>query len=150
MEFFWDSALTEASTTVQGLRSIGVHVGLNTFKMKLYTRKDFLKLPERTIYSRVDSGSGDLCHGLFCKTSGPEYGKDWVEQDLISEAGFPNGITDGFDAIQYQLNLRDSFQDFQTDLDCAGRDGMFEDSDVFVVWDKSDISKLIQYLSDCI
>ena len=118
--------------------------------MKLFTRQEFLKLPERTIYSRVNQGDGDLCQGLFCKTSGPEYGNDWVEQDLISEAGYPNNITDGWVSIQYQLSLRDSFQDFKTDLDCAGRDGMFEDSDVFVVWDKSDISKLIQYLSDCI
>lgn len=119
-------------------------------KMKLYTRTDFLKLPERTIYSRVDQGCCDLCYGLFCKTSGPEYSNDWVEQNLISEAGFPNNIKDGFDAIEYQLNLRDSFQEFHTDLDCAGRDGMFEESDVFVVWDKSDILKLIRYLSDCI
>ena len=118
--------------------------------MRLYTRKEFLKLPERTIYSRVDKDCGDLCYGLFCKISGQEYGDDWVEQDLISESGFPNNIADGFEAIQYQLNLRDSFLDFQTDLDCAMRDGMFEHSDVFVVWDKSDVTKLIQYLSDCI
>lgn len=118
--------------------------------MKLYTRQEFLKLPARTIYSRVDQGSADLCRGLYCKTSGPEYDIDWIEQDLISEPGFPNNIKDGWQAIEYQLNLRDSFQDFQTDLDCGGRDGMFEDSDVFVVWDKSDISKLIHYLSDCI
>jgi hypothetical protein len=118
--------------------------------MRLYTRKDFLKLPEKTIYSRVNKDDGDLCYGLFCKTSGPDYGPDWLEQDLISEAGFPKEITDGFQAIQYQLNLRDSFKDFQTDLYCVGRDGMFDDSDVFVVWDKSDVSKLIKYLSDCI
>lgn len=118
--------------------------------MKLYTRKDFLKLPERTIYSRVNKDRGDLCYGLFCKTSGPEWGNDWAEQDLISEGGFPNEIVDGFEAIEYQLNLRDSFQEFRTDLDCAGRDGCFDDSDVFVVWDKSDVSKLIGYLSDCI
>lgn len=118
--------------------------------MKLYTRKEFLKLPERTIYSRVDKDSFDLCYGLFCKTSGSELENDWVEQDLISEAGFPDGIVDGLEAIQHQLNLRDSFQNFKTDLDCAGRDGCFEDSGVFVVWDKSDISKLIDYLSDCI
>ena len=118
--------------------------------MKLYTRNDFLKLPERTIYSRVDKDGGVLCKGLFCKTSGQEYGNDWVEQDLISQAGFPNNITDGSDAFEQQMNLRDSFQDFQTDLDCAGRDGMFDDSDLFVVWDKSDVTKMIKYLSDCI
>lgn len=118
--------------------------------MKLYTRSDFLKLPSKTIYSRVDNDGCDLCYGLFCKTSGADYGADWVEQDLISEPGFPNGIVDGFEAIQYQLGLRDSFEDFRTDLNCAGRDGMFDSSDLFVVWDKSDISALVSYLLGCI
>lgn len=118
--------------------------------MKLYTRKDFLNLPALTIYSRVDQSGLELCYGLFCKTSGGEWGNDWVEQDLISEPGFPNGIKDGSDAVFYQISLRDSFQEFRTDLDCSGRDGCFDDTDVFVVWDNQDISALIDYLQKCI
>lgn len=118
--------------------------------MRLYKREDFIKLPEKTIYSRVNKQIDDLCYGLFCKTSGAEYTVDFVEQELISEAGFPNGINDGFDAIMYQLDLRDNFKDFETDLDCGGRDGMYDDEDVFVVWDKKDIKKLYDYLGDCI
>ncbi len=75
------------------------------------------------------------------------YTVDWVEQDLIGEAGFPNDFTDGMDAIEYQLNLRDTYQDLETDLECGGRDGMFEDTDRFVVWDKKDITKLRDYLN---
>jgi len=45
------------------------------------------------------------------------------------------------------VGLRDSFQDFQTDLHCGGRDGMFEDDDVFVVWDRDDITKLRDFLN---
>ncbi len=116
--------------------------------MKLYKRADFIKLPAMTIYSRIyNQAYGDLMEGLFCKTSDGKYGSDWVEQDLIGEAGFPNDITDGMDAIEYQINLRDTFQDFRTDLECAGRDGMFEDKDCFVVWDKEDITKLRDYLN---
>lgn len=116
--------------------------------MKLFKRKDFLQLPAGTIYSRVNKNYGELMHGLFCKTSGAEYEVDWVEQDLISECGFPNDITSGSDAIDYQLNLRDTFQEFETDLDCGGRDGMFNDEDVFVVWNKTDVQKLISYLQE--
>lgn len=118
--------------------------------MKLYKRKDFIKLHEKTIYSRVNDGSGELFLGLFCKTSEGEHEVDWTEQDLISEAGFPKEITCGAEAIEYQTNLRDTFKDFRTDLKCEGRDGMFEDSDCFVVWDKQDIKKLYDYLGDCL
>ena len=114
--------------------------------MKLYKRKDFILLPANTIYSRVDKSGAELMYGLFCKTSGTDWPLDFVEQDLIAECGFPNGITDGGDAIDYAINLRDTFQDFRTDLDCAGRDGMFDDEDVFVVWDKEDVKKLVDYL----
>ena len=113
--------------------------------MLKYKRKDFIKLPEDTIYSRIYENEG-LLSGLFCKISSPEYGNDWVEQDLISERGFPNDITDGSDAIEYQFNLRDSFKEFRTDLSCAGRDGCFDDNDEFVVWDKEDVKKLSDYL----
>lgn len=117
--------------------------------MKLYSRADFIALPAKTIYSKVEKDGCDLCYGLFCKTSGNEYENDWIEQDLISEPGFPNDIIDGSDAICWQINQRDSFKDFRTDLECGGRDGCFDYSDVFVVWDKEDISKLIKYLSEC-
>ena len=101
-----------------------------------------------TIYSRINNDNySELMWGLFCKTSGVEYGNDWVEQDLIGEPGFPNEITNGCDAIEYQMNIRDTFQDFRTDLECGGRDGMFEEKDCFVVWDKKDITKLRNYLN---
>ena len=116
--------------------------------MKAYKRSDFIKLPAMTIYSRIYPG--ELMSGLFCKTSGKEFEVDWVEQDLIGEPGFPGDIADGVVAIEYQLNLRDTFQDFETDLECGGRDGMFDDEDVFVVWGRKDVIKLRNYLNDCI
>lgn len=116
--------------------------------MKAFKRSDFINLPSGTIYSRIEQNDPGLFSGLFCKTSGPEYTVDWVEQDLLSEPGYPNGLHDGADAFDYQLNLRDTFQDFETDLQCGGRDGMFEDNDRFVVWDKKDITKLRDYLNE--
>ena len=126
---------------------VGFHE-INKLIMRLYKRKDFIKLPAMTIYSRVDNAIYDICDGLFCKTSGEEYSNDWVEQDLISSVGFPNNITNGGDALVYQMNLRDNFRDFITDLDCAGRDGVYDDKETFVVWDKEDVTKLRDYLSE--
>ena len=115
--------------------------------MKLYKKQDFIELPEMTIYSKVPEHF-ELCEGLFCKTSRVgEYQNDFVEQDLISEGGFPNDINDGMEALMHQIDLRDNFKDFKTDLECAGRDGMYQDEDTFVVWDKEDIIKLRDYLN---
>jgi hypothetical protein len=119
--------------------------------MKLYKRKDFVQLPAMTIYSKPPRDKemvGGILEGLFCKTSGPEYEYDFVVQDLLAEHGFPNGINDGMDACLYVENLRDTFQEFETDLDCCGRDGMFDDKDEFIVWDKKDVKKLIDYLTE--
>lgn len=118
--------------------------------MKAYKRADFIKLPENTIYSRIDNKGGNLMDGLFCKITDGDYGNDFGEQDLISEPGFPEGIKNGSEAFDYQENLRDTFQEFRTDLECGGRDGMFDDSDVFVVWDLEDITKLRDYLNGII
>lgn len=116
--------------------------------MKTYTRADFIKLPAMTIFSRIDKKNYEIMYGLFCKTTDSlDYTNDWGEQDLISEIGFPGSITSGCEAMEYQMNLRDTFQDFEMDLDCTGRDGMFDDSDRFVVWDKKDVTKLRDYLN---
>jgi hypothetical protein len=119
--------------------------------MKLYNREDFLDLPKNTIYSRVDETVGEICYGLFCKTSDTSVMEnDWFEQDLISEAGFPNALEDGREAIEYALDIRDEYKDFETDLQCIGRDGCFDYDDKFVVWDKKDVIKLIEYLKKTI
>lgn len=117
--------------------------------MRLYKREEFILLPKNTIYSKIHKDVFALMYGLFCKCSDDKsWGNDWVEQDLISEVGYPNDIIDGFEALEYQINLRDAFQDFETDLDCGGREGMVDD--VFVVWSKTDIIKLRDYLNNCI
>lgn len=116
--------------------------------MRLYKRSEFVKLPPNTIYSRVNEG--DMFGGLYCKTSGEDWLPDFIEQNLISETGYPEGINDGHDAFCYTEKALYNFQDIRTDLNCSGRDGLFDDSDYFVVWDNEDINKLINYLQNCI
>ena len=119
--------------------------------MKLYKRKDFLKLPKKTIYSKIDENISETWHGLFCKTSDSnDMRDDWVEQDLISEGFAPNNLKSGADIINYVLAQRDSFQDFKLDYNMAGRDGMFEENNTFIVWNNKDINRLAKYLLNCI
>jgi hypothetical protein len=118
--------------------------------MKLYKRADFIKLPEKTIYSRVKLGSGQFWEGLYCKTSGDDWLPDWIEQELICNPATPPQLVDGGDQhawIEDQINL---LHDLQNDYNCAGRDGFFDDKNLFVVWDRTDIQKLISFLQNCI
>lgn len=118
--------------------------------MKLYNREDFIKLPKMTIYSIIPSSYG-LMEGLFCKTTDSnDMSNDFCSQDLISEEGYPNNIEDGIEALTYQIGLRDSYKEFRTDLDCSSRDGCFDDDDKFIVWDKSDVTKLRDYLNQAL
>lgn len=41
------------------------------------------------MYSRVVPNADQLLEGLYCKV-GSSLGNDWVEQDLLTEFGFPN------------------------------------------------------------
>lgn len=115
--------------------------------MKAFKREDFINLPIGTIFSRTDIESS-LFYGLFCKTSDSSLvDDDWFEQDLISELG-PKGFMGQLDAFDFEKEVIDKFEDFELDLECSGRDGCFEEKDIFIVWDKNDVSKLINYLSE--
>jgi hypothetical protein len=114
--------------------------------MKAYKRVDFIKLPAKTIYSRL---ANEYFQGLYCKTTGPDegWGNDWVEVNLISEFRGPAHIKDGGDIIDYfQQNCIEKEVPFETDLTCGGRDGCFDDSDIFIVWDRDDIARLVNFL----
>lgn len=121
--------------------------------MKVYNRKDFINLPKNTIYSRVYN-RGEF-EGLFCKTSeldnSPHSLKnDWYEQDLIGELGFKPNSDDGTESYIHFTQVMEKGLEFETDLDLVGRDGMFDDEDLFVVWNKNDVKKLIHYLGEAI
>ena len=121
--------------------------------MKAFKRSEFIKLPAGTIFSKSEGPDClDIMTGLFCKTSGPdEYMNDWTEQNLIGEFGFPGGFSDGIEALAHVMELRDAGKEFELDLDCTGRDGLYnDDSEILIAWDKKDISKLRDYLNNCL
>ena len=70
---------------------------------------------------------------------------DWVRQDLSSIDASDSG------------ELSDRLTEMQTkgvsyplELDCAGRDGFFDDDQLFMVYEKVDIKRLIAELQQCL
>ena len=102
--------------------------------MKIYKRSEFLKLPEGTIFTKFNQND----NRLYCKTTSFEcMDTDWGEQDLITEIDIPLHKYDNIEQLEH----------FDTDLNLCGRNGMFNDEDKFIVWDKKDITKLRDYLT---
>lgn len=106
--------------------------------MKLVDRKTFLNLPDNTIYSLSSNYSG--FEGLYIKTKTLD--NDWIFQDLIESIDLKEHTTH-MDRW-YEIEEGDSFK---LDYDSGQRDGCFDDKCMFVIWDKSDINRLLVQLN---
>lgn len=109
--------------------------------MRIINRTEFLALPPNTLFSKYEpSVFGDLC----IKMESTDY-NDFYEQRL------KDAIDTG---DSYFHEVLDSAQQSQTsipmDLDCMGRDGLFEDDQLFAVWEPEDVRALIARLSLCL
>lgn len=110
--------------------------------MKIVDRKTFLALPSGTVYSHYKPQVSD---GLMIK--GETLTKfDWVYQDLLFNV-------EGESSEEASDKLTDAEENgtsFNLDLNCASRDGMYDDDQLFMVYEKSDIESLIEELKSCL
>lgn len=113
--------------------------------MRIVNRKEFLKLPDGTLYS---SYYGSSASRLEIKEGG-DWGNDWFYTNLLtlwSEA--ESGSEDYF----YKLSKAESNSNFSfsQDLESSERDGRYEEDQLFVVFEKEDILKIINKLQSII
>lgn len=99
--------------------------------MKIYTRAEFLKLPEGTIFAKGKpwffdtlSVKGETCpYDFLCRelvnieSSGSDQRVDRLDEMLEAGASYP---------------IEDAY----------GRDGCFDDDDLFLVYEKADLEEL--------
>lgn len=110
--------------------------------MKIVNRQTFMSLPENTVYSNYEP-----CN----------FGPLSIKQESIRDIDFYTMAIN--DAI-----LSDSSEQFvdiltiaekegssiKLDFECCGRDGLFEEDQLFAVWEDDDIVQLIKRLLCCI
>jgi hypothetical protein len=126
--------------------------------MKIYNKKEFFKLQTPIIFSRYIDGT---FQGLYYCTDflQGERGEfiDYVTVDLLC-AGIMPKLTDET-LKSYKLRKQhqpddfgyafiESGSEFELDLDCGGRDGLFDDEEKFVVYHKADLLSLINKLQE--
>lgn len=105
--------------------------------MKIVDRKTFLQMPEGTIYAKAES-LPSLDFGPL-EIKGETIGPDWYVQRLVGDfVGDNDGMewADSFEAMH-------KGEERAVDLDIVCRDGLFDDDQLFAVFDKADAESLL-------
>lgn len=104
--------------------------------LKIINREQFLKLPNGVLYAKFEPCVfGDIAIKEDSSSNG------WLYQDLLElDVNDSGEWTDTlFEAIEKGTS-------FKLDYDCLGRDGMFDDKQLFAVFEKEDVVMLIERL----
>lgn len=115
--------------------------------MRIVDRKTFLSLPPNTVYSIshwTDKTLSTSITDLLIK--GDTVAKsDYYEQtipDFDCES-----LDDKFDAIEKAVKEGASLK---TDFRVESRNSMFDENQMYAVWEKEDIERLIERLNECL
>ena len=107
--------------------------------MKIINRKEFLKLPANVLFSKYTP----CCFGdIYIKdVSIAEYNDFYYTH--IHDAINYSGTNEYIDILTKAVETGKSID---MDLESIVRDGLYEDDELFAVWEKDDVSKLIARL----
>jgi hypothetical protein len=109
--------------------------------VKIINLEEFRKLPAGTIFMKYNPM---VFEELQCK------GDTW-EHDFLSEniSNWPD--CDGSDDLHDKLQLaQDTGASIRLDFDSSGRDGCFDDDQLFAVYERLDVEMLQDKLTRCL
>lgn len=118
--------------------------------MRIVNREEFLKLEDPVLYIKCDQyGNAEdemsISYGRACKGSNdfvtvPLHGfvKEWGGTESL-------GSDDNWTLIKEVMNDRDMH--FEWDYTATSRDGLYEENQLFMIYEKLDLLKLIHELN---
>lgn len=108
--------------------------------MKIYKYNDFKKLPAGTVFSYYEP-----CYfrELNIKTSGKEWDVDFVMADIVG--AIENKSSEDYSEKCQRMELGESVK---MDFDYGGREGMFDEKQLYAVYERADVIKLVETLQD--
>jgi len=118
--------------------------------MKIVNKEVFLNMPSGTLYSEFipdDSFSGfNIKYDTIYRGDNKDYPIDWYYMELsdFDDCDDSNGRYKRID------NMINYGAEYPLLLDASSRDGMYEDNQMFAVYDKYDIIRLIDVLKGLI
>lgn len=109
--------------------------------MRIMNRSEFLTQPENTVYSCYKHMSfGDL------EIKGSSLENDYSYQKIIGSIE-ESGSEDFMEKLE---NAEERRIDLVMDFESQGRDGSFGGDELYAVWSKADVAKLISRLQKCL
>lgn len=117
--------------------------------MRIVDRKTFLAMPAGTIAAKFGGadGEGFYFSDVFIKEG--TCGNDFVFQDLTGQFEGWTGSESHFDTL-YKMTEDSTFESPPLDYDSAGRDGLFDEKQLFAVWSREDATRMLARLSDAL
>ncbi len=105
--------------------------------MRVVKREDFLKLPKGTVYTDYKPH----VFGCLC-IKGESLKNDWWEQIIVGSLDHESDyLPDIFEALKLG-------KDVPVELHMESRDACFDDKQLYAVWSKEDVLKLISRLQE--
>ena len=109
--------------------------------MKIVNRKTFLALPENTLFAKYEPCVfGDLSIKMSTLDNG-----DFGNQQIVDAIEAPNS-----EYFIKNLIKAENGASIEMNFDYFGRDGCFDERQLFVVFEKQDVFALIERLKRCL
>jgi hypothetical protein len=109
--------------------------------MKIVNLQTFRSLPANTLFSKyAPCNFGDLC------IKGETIEHDFYVQQ-IADAIECSGSDEFVDKLYHAAETGESVA---FDFECEGRDGLYENEQLFAVWELDDVRALIERLGQCL
>lgn len=108
--------------------------------MKIVNRKTFLTMPENTVFAKFKPNIfEELCIKLESYENDFRYIQ--INDSIAGNSEDFHNILDG--CVKNEANIQMTF-------DSTFRDGLFDDNQLFAVWNSIDIARLIERLQGCL
>ncbi|HAS04393.1 MAG TPA: hypothetical protein DCR71_01330 [Dehalococcoidia bacterium] len=107
--------------------------------MRIINRKEFLALPKNIVFSYYDPC---VFNGLFIK--GESWTEDFLYDDLIAPI-----YSDNSDDLSDKCQLAEDGENIKLDFNYTGREGLFDDKQLFAIYTKEDVKQMIERLTLC-
>lgn len=116
--------------------------------MRIVSRKDFMSMPDGTVFMKfAKQPKSDKCKHLYTEGSlsikVATCGNDFVVQDTIPEFC---GADDSLEWSKVMESMLDGKESPPVDYYGSSRDAMYDDDELFMVWNSDDLTKLIDRL----
>ena len=110
--------------------------------MRIINRKEFLSLPEGTVFSEFEPHFFD---GLFIKgeTVGDD---DYLEETLVGNVA-STGSGNYSDIVSRAV---ENGQEFSLEFGATSRNGMYDDEQLYAVYSQDDVKQLVERLVDVV